>query len=54
MKKLTSQDIGYRGKAIDALTHDELLAAFLELAQAVHDCASKETTCKNILKIETA
>ena len=53
MKKLTCKDVGYRGKAIDALTHEELLAAFLELAQAVHDCKTRGATCKDILRLES-
>ena len=53
MKQLNYKDVGYHGKAIDDLSHKELLAAFLELAQAVYDCSSKDNTCKEILGYRT-
>jgi hypothetical protein len=39
-KKICCSDIGYYGKPIDDLTREELLEAFLELAQTVVNCAS--------------
>ena len=39
-KKICCSDIGYHGKPIDDLTREELLEAFLELAQTVVNCAS--------------
>jgi hypothetical protein len=52
LKKLSYKDVGYHGKPIDALSHEELLAAFLELAQAVNDCSSKDNTCKEIFRTQ--
>jgi hypothetical protein len=52
-KKLTYSDIGYKGKPIDALTREELLDGFLELAQRVYDCASQGNHCKNLFFINS-
>lgn len=46
--KLDYSDIGYKGKAVDTLTREELLEAFMDLAQKVYECASQDNVCKNI------
>ena len=43
--------LGYHGKPIDALTREELLEAFLELAQTVVNCASINNQCKAIFTV---
>jgi len=50
-RKLTGEDIGYHGKPIDTLTREELLEAFLDLSQAVYDCAAEENTCKDLFTV---
>jgi hypothetical protein len=52
-KKLTYSDIGYKGKPINALTREELLDGFLELAQHVYDCAQKDNPCKDLFFINS-
>ena len=47
-KKINCSDIGYNGKPIDDLSRDELLEAFLELAQTVVNCASDNNQCKAV------
>ena len=47
-RKLRYSDIGYHGKPINTLTREELLEAFLELSQNVHDCAVKQGKCKDV------
>jgi hypothetical protein len=49
--KLDCSNIGFNGNPIDTLTREELLEAFLELAQKVHDCAVKEGTCKDVFTV---
>jgi hypothetical protein len=49
--QLDLSDIGYKGKPIDTLSKEEILEAFLELAQSVYDCASQENQCKDIFQI---
>jgi hypothetical protein len=46
--KICCSDIGYHGKPIDNLTKEELLEAFLELAQTVLSCAATNNQCKAI------
>ena len=50
-RKLKYSDIGYHGKPIDTLTREELLEAFLELAQTVVNCASTNNQCKAIFTV---
>jgi hypothetical protein len=50
-KKISCSDIGYHGTPIDALTREELLEAFLELAQTVVNCASTNNQCKAIFTV---
>jgi hypothetical protein len=50
-KKLKYSDIGYHGTPIDALTREELLEAFLELAQTVLSCAATNNQCKAIFVV---
>jgi hypothetical protein len=52
-KQLNYSDIGYKGKPIDALTREELLDGFLELAQRVYDCASQDNHCKDLFFINS-
>jgi len=47
-RKLEYSDIGYHGTPIDALTREELLEAFVELAQAVVCCSSNNNQCKAV------
>ena len=47
--KLKCSDVGYHGKPIDDLTREELLEAFLDLAQRVYNCASTNNQCKALL-----
>ena len=47
-RKLSYADIGYQGKPLNTLSKEELLEAFLELSQMVHECALKEGKCKDI------
>ena len=49
--RLNHSDIGYKGKPIDTLTREELLEAFLELAQKVYECASHDNPCKDVFRI---
>jgi hypothetical protein len=49
--QLDYSDIGYKGKPIDTLTKEELLEAFLELAQKVYECASQDNPCKDVFLI---
>jgi hypothetical protein len=51
IKKLNYSDIEYHGKPIDALTREELLEAFVELAQTVVECASTNNQCKAIFTV---
>jgi hypothetical protein len=50
-KKISLSDIGYHGKPIVDLTREELLEAFLELAQTVVKCASINNQCKAIFTV---
>ena len=50
-KKISCADIGYHGKPIDDLTREELLEAFLELAQTVVNCASTNNQCKAVFTV---
>jgi len=50
-KKISCSDIGYYGTTIDALTREELLEAFLELAQTVVNCASTNNQCKAVFTV---
>ena len=52
-KQLDFSDIGYKGKPIDTLSREELLEAFLELAQTVYECARKDNPCKNIFLVKS-
>lgn len=49
MSKLTSKDVAYYGRAIESLTKEELLEAFLELAMIINDCPVKGD-CKRLLE----
>jgi hypothetical protein len=49
--KLSCSDIAYHGKCIDTLTREELLEAFLELAQTVHKCAVIDGKCKDVFTV---
>ena len=49
--KISCSDIGYHGKPIETLTREELLEAFLELAQTVLDCASTNNQCKAVFTV---
>jgi hypothetical protein len=51
-KKLTYTDIGYQGKAIESLSRDELLGAFLDLAQRVYECAYEDNKCKDVFTVK--
>jgi len=51
--QLDYSEIGYKGKPIDTLTREELLEAFLELAQKVYDCASQDNQCKDIFSLNS-
>jgi len=51
MKKINCSDIGYHGAPIDTLTREELLHAFLELAQTVLNCASTNNQCKAVFTV---
>lgn len=51
-KKIQYADIGYHGKSIDTLTKEELLEAFLELAQTVVNCASSNNQCKAVFTVK--
>jgi hypothetical protein len=51
-QKLNYSDIGYHGKPIDDLTREELLEAFLELAQTVVECASTNNQCKAVFSVD--
>ena len=51
IKKICCSDIGYHGKPIDALTREELLEAFVELAQTVVECASTNNQCKAVFTV---
>lgn len=51
-KKLTHADIGYNGKSIETLSRNELLDAFLDLAQRVYECASEDNKCKSVLTVK--
>jgi hypothetical protein len=51
MNKISCSDIGYHGKPIDDLSREELLEAFLELAQTVVNCASTNNQCKAIFSV---
>ena len=50
-KKICCSDIGYHGKPIDDLTREELLEAFLELAQTIVNCASTNNQCKAVFTV---
>ena len=47
-KEICCSDIGYHGKPIDDLSREELLEAFLELAQTVVCCSSNNNQCKAV------
>jgi hypothetical protein len=51
IKKISCSDIGYHGTPINDLTREELLDAFLELAQTVVNCASTNNQCKAIFTV---
>ena len=51
--RLDYADIGYKGKPIDTLTREELLDAFLELAQKVYECASLDNRCKDLFLMDS-
>ena len=53
MKKLKYSDIGYYGKPIDTLTREELLAAILEFAEKLQECAVKDNPCRSIFTVKT-
>lgn len=42
-------DIGYYGRPITELTHEELLAAFADLCKIYKECERKNKKCKEIL-----
>jgi hypothetical protein len=50
-KKLSCSDIGYHGRSIDNLTKEELLEAFLDLVQKVHECAERGNKCKDVFTV---
>ena len=50
-KKLTYSDVGYYGKPLDTLTKQELLEAYLELVQKVHESAANGEKCKDVFSI---
>ena len=50
-EKICCSDIGYHGKPIDDLTREELLEAFLEIAQTVVECASTNNQCKAVFTV---
>jgi hypothetical protein len=52
-RKLNHAEIGFKGKPIDTLSKEELLEAFLELAQRVYDCASQDNSCKDLFSINS-
>lgn len=49
--RLDFSQIGYKGRPIDALSREELLEAFLELAQTVYECAKQDNPCKDVFLI---
>lgn len=51
-KKISYSDIGYHGTPIDTLNREELLEAFLELAQTVVNCASANNQCKAVFTVK--
>jgi len=51
-RKLEYSNIGYHGKPIGDLTREELLEAFVELAQTVVSCASKNNQCKAVFTVK--
>lgn len=51
-QKLSCSDIGYHGKPVDSLTREELLEAFLDVAQRVYDCSSTNNQCKASLSFK--
>lgn len=51
--RLDFSQIGYKGKPIDTLSKEELLEAFLNLAQTVYECAKQDNPCKNIFLIKS-
>jgi len=51
VKKISYADVGYHGKPIDALNREELLEAFLELAQTVLNCAATNNQCKAVFTV---
>jgi hypothetical protein len=50
-KKICCSDIGYYGTPINDLTREELLEAFLELAQTIVNCSSNDNQRKAIFTI---
>ena len=53
VKKISCADVGYHGKPIDALSREELLEAFLELAQTVLSCAATNNQCKAVFTVKS-
>ena len=51
-KNICYSDIGYYGTPIDALTREDLLKAFLELAQTVVNCASTNNQRKAMFTVK--
>ena len=51
MANIDCKQIAYYGKPIDSLTRDELINALEELAGAIHDCATKNKKCAEIIEL---
>ena len=52
MKKFKPEEIGYYGKPISSLTRDELLKAFVELAEVLYEFSKKDKKMEDYLFID--
>ena len=52
MKKFDAQKIGYYGKPLTTLTKDELLSAFEEIAEIIHECLIKDKKIEKFLHVK--
>lgn len=51
MRKYEPNEIGYYGKPITALTREELLEAFAELAGLIHECVITDKKIEELIFI---
>jgi hypothetical protein len=51
MRKYEPNEIGYYGKPITALTREELLEAFAELAGLIHECVITDKKIEELILI---